>query len=444
MNRASLLASGLMFLALAPSCGGGQTGDLSGQNTTPGGATGSSTGCDDHGSDVALDDASALGFSAQDVLAFTERQFQTPISWKPVDAASYAPGVGASTLSLTLVSLSKAQLVHSTPTPSTNGGGVAIGAQCPPDRLSIAMHAELSTADGALAESFDTNVEAAEAHLAFVQHQIPVAKIAGSFAITPADPIATVGPLELNAMLAPGGMAGDLSASLSAIGPEVVSSSPLSMALFPDDPACRSDNGSQIALAVSADNAAVGVSGSDALARIVSAGALPVQWSGGDSTELELKASGLNGVCLMGTPSHRDYGVSRASVSYSVNVKATTTDGKVHGSYDAQLITSPEASGGFTEMLVFDGQYALEDVAQTGFVGVTVPQSAQRLAVVLRAEYPDAGANGVLRLDALVDPPCSTAPPAPSYGGDGSGFVPGCAGTLVTTLASGSWGQSSN
>ncbi|MEO8903677.1 MAG: hypothetical protein ABI488_15405 [Polyangiaceae bacterium] len=442
MNRASLVASGLMFLALAPSCGGGQTGDLSGKNTKPGGPTGSSTGCDDHASDVALDDASALGFSAQGVLAFTEKQFQTPISWKPLHAASYAPGVGTSTLSLTLVSLSKAQLVHSTPTPSTSGGGVAIGVQCPPDRLSIAVHAELTTADGALAESFDTNVEAAEAHLAFVQHQIPVAQIAGSFAITPADPIATVSPLELNAMLVPGGMAGDLSASLSAIGPEVASLSVLSVASFPDDRACRSDNGSQIALAVSADNAAVGVSASDALARIVSAGALPVQWSGGDSTELDLQASGLSAGCLMATPANR--GASRASVSYAVKVKATTTDGKVNGSYDAQLVTSPVATGGFTETLVFDGQYAVEDVAQTGFVGVTVPQSAQRLAVMLRAEYPDAGTSGVLRLNALVDPPCSTEPPAPSYGGDGSVSVPGCAGTMVTPLASGSWGTPSN
>src|SRR4051812_25260906 len=102
----------LMVLVLVAGCGGGQTGDLSGQNEKEGGESASGHGCDDQLSEISLGDASALGFDALSVLSFAEQGYQTDLAWQVVDRVDYSPSAGQSALTLTLSSLNKAWLVH--------------------------------------------------------------------------------------------------------------------------------------------------------------------------------------------------------------------------------------------------------------------------------------------------------------------------------------------
>lgn len=445
MKRRTLLAQTLVLLALMPACGGGQTGDLSGENGKNGSNTSGGTGCEDHATDIRLDDAAALGFSAASVLTFVEGRFDSPITWQLVNGVTYSPSASQSTLSLTLTSLGKAQLVHSTPPASGQEGGATIGYLCPPDRVRVAVHAELSTADGALQESFETSVDAASEHLALFDHALAQGELAGTFSATPK---AVGGPtaktsivgFSMHALVAPGGIAGDFTAQLSSIGPEVSSVSSLTFARFPDDPACPTQNGALPALPVTADNPALGFTGTEALARVASSGALPLRWSTTDSTKLTLEASDLGTGCLGTNPFQ--YSPSAPNlVTYPVTLKATTGDGKLQGSYAASLVTWPATDGnGYLAELQLSRQFATKDVAQSGFSNVDVPADAQRLGLAIQALYDGTNASGSVRLDALVDPPCLTDPQSPMTGPDGSMSAPGCSGTMVTALVSGAWG----
>ncbi|HYQ26494.1 MAG TPA: hypothetical protein VER04_04720, partial [Polyangiaceae bacterium] len=64
MMRVSKFLPTVMTLALVAGCGGGQTGDLSGENGKHGKNNGNASGCDDQLTEIALDEASALGFDA--------------------------------------------------------------------------------------------------------------------------------------------------------------------------------------------------------------------------------------------------------------------------------------------------------------------------------------------------------------------------------------------
>ena len=444
MKRRTWLARTCLVLALVPACGGGQTGDLSGENSKHGKSTGSDDGCDDHATDIAQDDSAALGFSAASVLTFAEQPFESAITWQSVQGATYSPDSSQSTLTLKLSSLGKAQLVHSTPHQSSSGSEATIDLICPPDRLKVAVHAELGTSDGALLESFDGDLEAASEHFATFKHALELGKLSGTFAAAPSDTStstksAIVG-LALDATLAPGGIAGNLTAQLTSTGNEVSSVSFLTFARFPDDPACPTAPGTKPALPVTADNAALGFSGNAALARLRDSGALPLEWATGESTELELVVSGLSVGCLRADVTHYASSTPSATVTYPISLKAKTTDGKLNASYAANLVTWPTPDGnGYVERLELNQQFDTLAVAQTGFTGVTVPASAQRLAVSIQALYEGTSQTGSVRLDALADPPCVTDPPPPQMSPDGSYSSSGCSGTMVTSLINGTW-----
>ena len=82
MMRVTKFFPTVMVAALVAACGGGQTGDLSGQNKQDGRATEGGNGCEDQVHAVSLDDASALGFDAASVLSFAQQRFQSELAWQ--------------------------------------------------------------------------------------------------------------------------------------------------------------------------------------------------------------------------------------------------------------------------------------------------------------------------------------------------------------------------
>ncbi|HEX2669342.1 MAG TPA: hypothetical protein VHM25_00640, partial [Polyangiaceae bacterium] len=204
-----------VMVALVAGCGGGQTGDLSGENAKDGGNVAAGQGCDEQLSEISLDDASALGFDARRVLALTAPGFQTDLAWQALDNVEYSPSASQSTVALSFRSLDKAWLVHSIPEESSGeGGGTLVGVICPRDRLRVAVHVDLQSADGALAESFDGALDASSPVVAKLEHAIDLNQVTGSFAITHVTPLAAVGSgsasvenVRFGAVLTPGGMA---------------------------------------------------------------------------------------------------------------------------------------------------------------------------------------------------------------------------------------------
>jgi hypothetical protein len=298
----------LMVLALVAGCGGGQTGDLSGQNEKKGGSNANGNGCEDQLREISLDDASALGFDAQSVLSFAEQGYQTELAWQVVDRVEYSPSAGQSALTLSLSSLNEAWLVHSVPAASTNDvqGGALVGVICPPDRLRIAVHAALQSADGALAESFNGSLEARSSSVATLRHGLDPKSISGSFAIEHVTPPEGLGPasasvdnLGLDAVLTPGGMAGTLSGQLVTIGSQVAGSSVLTFARFPSTTRCSGPQGSSgVGVPVSAESAALGQTGTEALTQVNGRGSLALAWGDGPHSTLTLALSGLADGCV--------------------------------------------------------------------------------------------------------------------------------------------------
>jgi len=450
MRRVSRLVPTVMALALLAGCGGGQTGDLSGENGNQhGNNTGSGTdGCDDQLSEIALDDSSALGFDPQAVLAFAAKSFQADLAWQALDTVEYSPSASQSQITLTLSSRNQAWLVHSVPAKSSNepGGTLGIGVVCPPDRLRVAVHAALDSADGALAESFDTTLDASSSYVATLSRAIVPGQVAGSFAITKVTPPAAGGPatgavqnLQLDAVLTPGGMTGTLHGQLTTMNSQVASAATVTFARFPGDTRCVTPGTVTAGVPVSADNLALGLSGTDALSEVNDFGSVPIAWSDRTSSDLTLELSGLGDGCVQvgGIQGFYDPGTPAATVVYPVSLKATTADGRLQGQYTASLVTWPNADGaGFSELLQVQETFPANTPAATGFDPVSAPSGTQRLRVHLSALFERGIASGKLGLDALKDPPCVTNPEPPS--GNSS---PGCSGTEVTPLFDAAWPQ---
>ena len=236
MMRVARFFPTVMVAALVAGCGGGQTGDLSGENDKDGGNLAAGHGCEEQLSEIALDDASALGFDARRVLALAAPGFQTDLAWQALDNVEYSPSASQSTVALTFRSLDKAWLVHSVPEESSGEGpGTLVGVICPQDRLRVAVHVDLQSADGALAESFDGALDAGSPVVATLEHAIDMTHVTGSFAITHVTPLTAVGSgsasvenVSFDAVLTPGGMAGGLTGVLSSQNSQVASGSPLS------------------------------------------------------------------------------------------------------------------------------------------------------------------------------------------------------------------------
>lgn len=181
--------------ALLGGCLGGQTGgEITRESpdepnpperppTFPGEA-----GCRDHFENIALADASRLGFSGADVLASALGTHRSTLTWndKP-SVVSFGPEHGASSVELTIeYHDGNVRFVTSDFVPSSSGGPEpALG--CSPDRLEVDVLVRLHTAGGALAEEFGASLVATMPNRATLSRELALDSLSGSFFVqTPA------------------------------------------------------------------------------------------------------------------------------------------------------------------------------------------------------------------------------------------------------------------
>ena len=125
-----------------------------------------------------------LGFSAFEVLAFSEGEHQSMLRWLPVERVSYGPETGDVALLVTVsYEGGPIELIESTPRPCSD---ICLDIHFPcANALSIEVEVELTTAEGALEERFTADLLARSALSADIVHAIDLDALGGAFEVVP-------------------------------------------------------------------------------------------------------------------------------------------------------------------------------------------------------------------------------------------------------------------
>ncbi|HYQ27081.1 MAG TPA: hypothetical protein VER04_07675 [Polyangiaceae bacterium] len=171
MSLTHRIALGAAFLALPTltGCGGGvQAGGQTGEE--------SSDGCVFVLTPLSAQELSPLGFSAEQVLALAKGEKLATFDWLETPGVTYGPESGAGQVTVDVSASGPAQFARFQESKR--------GAQCH-DHVEIPVNVALSTAGGALDESFTTTLVATSADEAAVTQVVPAAELRGTFAFSP-------------------------------------------------------------------------------------------------------------------------------------------------------------------------------------------------------------------------------------------------------------------
>lgn len=429
------------FSVLALGCGGGQTGDLSGSNDDGGTEVGNFGGCEEHRQELGgLDEQTEYG-SGEDVLAFAERSFDAPLTWKePASGASWSvgPETGESSIHIAVTRGEKAYILSYEAKQSESGA--TLGLLCPPSQLGVEAHVTVTTAGGALSETFDTVLRSQGGRLATFSAAVDLSKLGGALAVSYSKSGAKLVQTTLNATLLPEGTTGSFSAIEQVEHGDVVGAGGALLAVWPDAPACALGDGAQdgSGIAVAADESALGISGEAAAELISSMTPVAIAWLDGSSTELTLTTTLQGDGCLRASaPNGIPMEHTGGSVTYPALFKVESADGRVSGEYAGTLLSFPEGDAHGVAAQSYT-QLTPEQVAQTGFSAVQVPSGVEYLVVAFDARRNGALETGSLFLNGMSQPPCPMAPePEPGPGMGASS--PGCAGAMRTVIETAAW-----
>jgi hypothetical protein len=436
MRRQLLSYIGLAALVLGCADTGGQSGDLSGNNDGSEGTAGGQ--CDEHKQKLDGFDEPTDAGTAEEILAFAERSFEAPLNWKTAQSGAWAlSATGTDTIHLDVARGTNAYYV--TYTPKENDSGIEIGYVCPEPALGIDVHVEVTTDSGALAESFDTMLLATTTELATLNVPIKLNELSGSLSVSYSNPNTELVQASLSATLMAEGMTGTFSAIEQTNHGDAVSAGPGGvLAVWPDSPACAQQYGPSSGLGVTADQLALGITGDAAATLVSDTTPAAITWVDGTETELTLTATIEGDGCLRAaTYSGLDDGTP-GSVTYPARFQVTSADGRLEGEYLGTLVTSPSGDA-HTISAEATLELAPDDVAQSGFSSVEVPEGVHRVVAALSVTIEDGQVSGWVRLSAMTDPPCLTDPPEPMELPGGGMGVPGCQGTQVQQLELGAW-----
>jgi len=445
-----LSGAGVLVLALGlvTGCEGGQTGDLSGQNGT-GNETGSE-GCDEHRQKLASFDETTDAGSANQLLAFAERTFDAPLTWKAPPAGqawSVGPESGSGSIHVSVTRGQSAYLLSYTPHESNGSGSGAgvenVGVICPPTRLAVEARVDVTTDGGALDESYDALIRSRTAGVAQLSVPFDPTRVSGTLQISSSNPQAKLVQLQLAATLTTEGMTGSL-AGLEQVthgsGPDsAVSASSAVLAVWPDSAACqaRGRDGGGLGVAIEAE--ALGSTGEATLASLVPSQPVPISWLDGSDTTLTIGLEATGDGCLRVEQDFPTESGSGVSVSYPVTISLRSADGRLDGTYQGSVVasgTGPDRAVIAEAVLPL----SLSAVDESGFSSVQVPADADSLLLRLEETLEGGRLAGVLRLIALTDPDCPPPSSTPSPSGSGQGS-PGCPGQTQTPLETASWSQ---
>jgi hypothetical protein len=438
----SSLGFAVSLFALVPACSGtgGQTGDLSGQNDGNGTETGSS-GCEEHKQKLSgFDEETDFG-TAEQVMAYAEKSFEAPISWKEAPEGqvwSAGPESGVGALHVDVARGDSAYLLTYTAKP--NDSGLEIGTICPPPQLGVDVHVSVATDGGALAESYDTLLRTSAPGVASISVPFDLTKLGGSFAVSTSMPGAKLVQLSLDATFMEAGMSGSIRGLQQIDTGGATSASSASgavLAVWPESAACQALFNDGAGLGMPLDSTALGATGTDTLASVAVAEPTPFTWLDGTASKLTVAIESTGDGCFRVLDLPVEIG-GGAGVTYPVTIGVKTEDGRLDGEYTGQVVVT----GSGTERQVIASAYldlSVDQVAESGFADVTVPSGSDALRLRFESQLEGGVATGKVELFAVDQPPCVTNPQPPMSTPGGGMSTPGCQGESLTKLEVASW-----
>lgn len=441
LHHFSSLGFTALLLALVPACAGGQSGDLSGQNDGNGTETGS-TGCEEHKDKLAGFDTETDFGTAEQVMAYAEKSFDSPITWKEAPEGqvwSTGPESGVGALHVDVTRGDSAYLLTYTAKP--NDSGLEIGTICPPPQLGVEVHVSVTTDGGALAESYDTLLRTNAPGVASISVPFDLSKVEGSFAVTTSMPGAKLVQLSLDATFMEAGMSGSISGIQQIDHGGATSASSASgtvLAVWPESAACQAlfqDGGG---LGMPLESAALDVTGTETLASVAVATPAPFTWwgrGGGSELTVAIESTGDGCFRVNEQPGALDSG---PGVTYPVTIAVKSEDGLLDGEYAGQVVVT----GTGDERQVVAAAYLdlnVDQVGESGFADVTVPDDSDKLRLRFESKLVNGVASGKVELFAVTQPPCLTNPQPPMSTPGGGMSSPGCAGESQTKLEGAAW-----
>ncbi len=194
---AALAATGVLGCSGVQASAGGQTGEEQSPFWT-------------HTTPLALDQASPLGFSAQDSLNLAQGAHAATLHWLPSTQYPYGPESGDSDLNVSVTALGSATF-------ASTGGQQIDDLLCLPSVLSE-VRVTFQTGGGAFDETFDGVLVASDANAASLSPTLLGSHLQGRFAFDPAALAGQrVAQINLNATFGAQAFSGTIAATLQAV-----------------------------------------------------------------------------------------------------------------------------------------------------------------------------------------------------------------------------------
>jgi hypothetical protein len=390
------------------------------------GLNGDGAGCKEEATVIAgLDAATALGFTAAEVLASAGGPHMSAMTWSggladgPVDV-ELSPAAGDTELTVTIdYAGGEIRHIKSTPEGFDEGNDGGFVAECH-DRIEIDVEVAVASADGGLAESFVAPLRATSRGISTLRHTIEFADLAGSLALAKVEPAdAKIGPLDLDIGVSPSGLFGSASALVEVEIGGGVGATFMNVARWPSGATpCDELGEAPVAL----DDKIALFSAADALALAAKASGLSLTWQGQDPTELTLGlAHDGDSICA------RYEGESVGSLRFGATATVKTADGRWDGAFPVEISVQPAADGTLASVQFyryapygetvpaadFAAFFGLQDVDLTGYDAASLDFSG---------EFTPAGeaaaASGKLDVLGVIQHMCSNEPGAPCMGND--------------------------
>jgi len=377
----------------------------------------------------------ALGFAPAELLTVAVGEHSSPMEWgtgikESIATVSFGPESGTGMLTATITHKGgEVRYIASKPAESEYDGGYA---SCS-DRVEIDVEVMLASAGGAFMETFIAPLQGSTAKVASVRHELDLAELGGSLALTQVEPEnVKVSAMQIELGISEGGLFGGATSTVEVDLGDTIGATFMTWASWPGgDSQCESGEA-----VLPLEGSIADFSGADALALVAAAGPLQIAWQGGEPVALSFALTH-DGAAVCGRYDDDFEGMGLGALRFGAELMVMSGDGKWMGSFPVQVNAQPNAEGGLGSVNV--GIYAAyaNSVASADFAavfGIDSPALADFDKGILdfSGNFTPVGegakADGSLKIVGVTSNPCSDVP------GEG------CKGDDYTDLESAVWG----
>ncbi|HEX9619130.1 MAG TPA: hypothetical protein VF989_03280 [Polyangiaceae bacterium] len=436
---------GLGMLSLLAGCNATETGNPYGDPPDNGGeGVDGGSNCEETSEDVETTEQTELGFSADDLAAAIAGQHTAALQWLDNQVAGYGPESGTTEITVG-VSTGAARFVTSRPR-ATDGLQTEIGLIGPGCRneLELDVTLTLTSSGGALDETIDTVVRAANADFARARFVLETDALSGALEVsvtTPPNSQPDGSPeLHFDVGLSDLGMSGSvnlLATYRSTDGTAVGQGGGGLLAQWPVD-SCGPD---ALRLPIAERVRGVAITAlTDAYTALSPAA---FEYDAGEAAEGTFSLEATEDSMCHGL----DGGADEArGVEYAGVVNLVTDDGRVDGRFPVKVTASVAADGTLIELYVSRNEFT-DDPARMaelpGAFGIQDPVDLEGYdmgAVDYNSQLASNSAWGRLSIRGFQQAPCVTDPPEPEEIPGQGGGSPGCRGSDIFELWRASFG----